>query len=111
MTEQQDQVRPDFAMVGITDDNAHPHTRVILIASTELSQVELRSEVKNPGYYFLGSYVKPTYLKFLTAEMRTYVIVQAATYQEAFQKLFSTWDPRGSAPHHPPSGPPKRGIR
>lgn len=71
----QPEQRPDFVIVGVPADG-----RVMLMASTELNEVELRAETERTRY-------------FLTTQMRGYVVVIADNYPEAFARLFGQWSP------------------
>ncbi len=75
------QLRPDFVIVGT------PHAKgVVVLASTELSQVELNYEARD---ICLDEF--PVYTLLTT--MRRFVMVTGATYPEAFEKLFHEWSP------------------
>lgn len=87
-------------MVGATLND-----RVMLIASSELTEVELQVvyEENFAPIWQERAYEPPNRTVALTASMRRYVIVYGATYAEALRKLFEHWDPadRSSQPALP----------
>lgn len=82
--------QPDWVMIGAQLDNG----RVRLLASKELNQAEL--EVTRNWHDSLFEHVPtaaPVPRYFLTAEMRTYVLIEADDYPTAFGSLFRQWSP------------------
>jgi len=83
--------RPDWVMMGV------PHGGgVRLYASRELNAAELemaRDYVEvDPFDLFEPARLTPWQIK-LTVEMRTFYVIEALTYQDAFAGLFKTWSP------------------
>lgn len=87
-----DRSTPDWVMLGVPT----PDGRVAIYASKELNQAELSHETEFDvdiyGWYRPPIRNPHTRIE-LTVEMRTYVIVTADSYQEAFQRLFNHWSP------------------
>jgi hypothetical protein len=82
--------RPDWAMCGMPN----PAGGVRLIASKELNTAELEAHLSFPeirGLFLDPSTVTERYT--LTAEMRTFVIIDAPDYLSAFKSLFEGWTP------------------
>lgn len=87
----QPEQRPDFVIVGVPADG-----RVMLMASTELNEVELRAETEFdewPDRYGMLRAEPRRTRYFLTTQMRGYVVVIADNYPEAFARLFRQWSP------------------
>lgn len=83
--------RPDFVIVGVPCEAG-----VMLMASTELNEVELRAESDYDRYaddFGMLRYTNPRHRYYLTTQMRGYVVVVAPTYPEAFARLFGQWSP------------------
>lgn len=83
---------PDFIVVG-----GQYGDKVMLLASKELADVELKEELDNLdrllGRHY-SRYIEPSrYDIRLTAEMRDYVIVWGEDYPQAWQTLFECWTP------------------
>lgn len=95
--------RPDWVMLGIPSSDG----RVVLMASKELTQAELSMEAEvDPFDWRLDPYriVNPIRRYFVTAEMKTYVIIVANTYGAALTTLMRQWQPdqqRGQRPALP----------
>ena len=85
--------RPDWVMCGAQN----PDGRVRLLASKELTQAELREEMEYPDLpYPERLFVNPfdvTQRFFLTAQMRSFTIIDAPDYPAAFKSLFEGWSP------------------
>jgi|SRR5262252_6840796 len=83
-------LRPDWVMCG----GPHP-PGVRLLASRELTEVELRAEMDwldpvDPWATFPGI---PVARYFLTAQMRQFILIDAPDYPSAFKALFEKWSP------------------
>lgn len=93
------EVRPDWVMCGLPSGDG----RVMILASTELSQAELEAqrdhfELIDPYDAFGPIYPGPTRYT-LRIDMNRFVIVVADTYEQAFRSLFEQWSPkRASTP-------------
>lgn len=82
--------RADFVIVG-----AQHGEGVLVLASRTLTYAQLEHEFQ---YYTslsdpFSAYYLPMDHITLEIEMSTYTVVKAPTYQEAFTKLFRTWNP------------------
>jgi hypothetical protein len=87
-----DQSTPDWVMLGVPT----PNGQVAVYASKELNHAELTHETEMDEYLWLWSDLiqrVPRRRIELTVEMRTYVVVIADTYAEAFRILFDEWSP------------------
>lgn len=96
---------PDWVIVGISDDMG-----VMLYASIDLRDAELRYEIREREIRdqdLLVSYSQMAH-SYLTVDMRKYVVVRAATYQEAMAKLFAFWRPEPA--HREALEPPWRAL-
>lgn len=89
---------PEWVMVGI---RISPD-RVRLLASQEMDEVELRSERLDLRPLFdrqdpFGMDSSADYFArtkyYVTATMRTYIVVEADDYPAAFRTLFAQWAP------------------
>ncbi|MGW6698835.1 hypothetical protein [Nocardia sp. NPDC055049] len=87
--------RPDFVILGAP----HPEGGVIVLASKELTQAELRTELNEDelfgGYGYdrrIGSVLRD-YRTTLSTELRGYTMVLADTYGQAMANLFEQWTP------------------
>jgi hypothetical protein len=79
---------PDWVMVG----GPLPDGSVRIIASKELSEVELRTRVEHTVYRKgIGPVAEQHFL--MTCDMGSYLMVHAPTYADAFQHLFTQWSP------------------
>ena len=85
-------VRPDWVMLGMRDP---ARDGVMLLASKELTLAELsyEAEVADYGWAFEIRQAIVSHRYELRAEMATYVIITAPTYEQAFEHLFRTWRP------------------
>lgn len=87
---------PDFVMVG-----GKVHGKVVLLASRELVEVELREEAEKQDHEdrmaaLYGLPRQPPKIRhYLTAEVKSWTQVWADSYPEAFQILFEQWTPAG----------------
>lgn len=91
MTNPYTQARPDFVIVGVPCEAG-----VMLMASTELNEVELRYEADRDEWadpFGRICVTPPRHRYYLTTEMRGYTVVVAPTYPEAFARLFGQWSP------------------
>ena len=88
---------PDWVMLGIP----MPDGRFAIYASTELNHAELRHEIEEPdwitGWHSRIRTPGRTIVE-LTVNMRTYVIVTADSYAQAFDRLFAHWSPQPVRP-------------
>lgn len=89
-----DTSKPDWVMLGVSFGD-----KVRVLASTELTEAELASELENyddlyGGWDFGRTGVRPRYRHTVTAEMRTFVMVEADTYELALAALFGQWTPK-----------------
>lgn len=87
---------PNWVMVGTTQ----PDGTVVILASTDLSQAELRHETE-----WLWDDLGPRRLHRLafswcelTVRMGTYVMASGSTYEEALRRLFEHWSPATAKP-------------
>lgn len=83
--------RPDFVILGAP----RPEGGVVVLASKELTQAELRTELLDSDDLF-GDRITTRlrdYRTMLSTELRGYNIVMADTYGEAMAKLFAQWTP------------------
>lgn len=87
---------PDWVMLGVPT----PDGRVAVYASKELNQAELTHETEFDDIYAWYEPVirVPRHRIELTVEMRTYVVVTADTYAQAFRVLFDEWSPETGRP-------------
>jgi len=85
-----DRVFPQWLMIGVRITN----DCVRIIASQELSQAELRTEYEYADFYRFASLDKCFGRRsLLTADLRSFIIITADTYEHAFQHLFEQWSP------------------
>jgi hypothetical protein len=81
---------PDWVVLGAPA----PDGRVTVWASRELNDAELRDEMDVPDIWDSWSLLRERGRRItLSVEMRTYTVVFADTYAEAFQILFGEWSP------------------
>lgn len=80
--------RPDWVVLGSPHQNG-----VMILASKDLTQAELEFERDDLMAWGRVEAVASHYRITLTVEMRTYVVVFADTYAEAWQRLFQQWQP------------------
>lgn len=92
--------KPDFVMFGIQE----PHGGVILFASTQLTQAELKSEVdgymsscKGCGYPDVHTSCRgmhiPVRVTTLKVGIAQFTMIRAETYGGALRSLMETWQP------------------
>lgn len=84
--------RPDWVICGIPWDN----DKVAILASTELSHAELETKADDI-HVEAWEFVRPTRTTTryaLVVHMRSFVIVVADTYEQAFRSLFEQWTPQ-----------------
>jgi hypothetical protein len=81
---------PDFVIVGSPAADGG----VVLLASQELNDAELRAEVPLPDVTAWPALAAPKPRYFITAQMRTYVIIWAPDYPAAWRSLFEHWAPK-----------------
>ena len=83
--------RPDWVMCGVQN----PAGGVRLLASSELTQAELEAQIDRPDIFHdpLFGPSPVTQRLNLTAEMRTFTMIEAPDYPAAFQALFKHWSP------------------
>lgn len=96
------QSTPDWVMLGVPT----PDGRVAIYASKELNQAELTHETElddNFWRYDQRPMFRPIERIELTVQMRTYYIVTADTYAQAFRVLFDEWSPEPSRPELEPA--------
>jgi hypothetical protein len=101
--------RPDWVMCGMPQPGRMGWVR--LIASKELNTAELQAEYSRPDIAYEPLFLDPSSVRqrfFLTAEMRTFVIIDAPDYPSAFKSLFEGWTPEPAA--RPALGEGRRGI-
>ncbi|HKU53030.1 MAG TPA: hypothetical protein VJQ25_11215 [Nitrospira sp.] len=80
---------PDWVMLGVTVDDG-----VLVFASDELTQAELREEVDVDIMAFGTVHVVDALKHYeLNAETRSFTWARGATYAEAIQTLMRTWAP------------------
>jgi hypothetical protein len=83
---------PDWVVLGVRTDDG-----VIVIASTEMTQAELRYEVDlEHDFRSVTARAVPnrdTQRYHLTTTMKRFVMVMGATYAEAMTNLFGMWSP------------------
>lgn len=97
--------RPDWTMLGVPYGDG-----VMVIASSELRQAELRLIIGRPEFTFgaepFVTAMHDTYE--LTTTMGSVVIALGADYVEAVARLFTTWTPDPSRKPVPvlPTAPP-----
>lgn len=85
----QPQPRPDWVVLGTPAGDG----KFAVIASKDLNEAELGREVDYIEDW-TGSRIRtPAVRNTLTVEMRTYTVVVADSYAEAFRTLFATWSP------------------
>jgi hypothetical protein len=73
---------------------------VRLIASKELNTAELRAEFSRAALTYEPLFLDPSSVSqryFLTAEMRTFTVIDAPDYPTAFKALFEGWTPEPAA--------------
>jgi len=96
------QSTPDWVMLGIPT----PDGRVAIYASKELNHAELTHETERDDYlwspYDLIQRIPRRRIE-LTVNMRTYYVVTADTYAEAFRSLFDAWSPEPVRPELEPA--------
>lgn len=88
--------RPDWVMCGAPGLGGG----VRLIASGELNQAELEAQFSYPD--IRGLFLDPSGVSqrfTLTAEMRTFTVIDAPDYPAAFKALFEGWTPEPAARH------------
>lgn len=99
------QAPPDFVVFGVPLDDG----TVMLYASNELSEIELRHEVENAFLeeeYHLFS--PPVDHFFLSTQMRSIVVIHAINYAAAFRALMDSWQPPPRK--REPLLPPRKGL-
>jgi hypothetical protein len=87
-----DRSTPDWVMLGVPT----PDGKVAIYASKELNHAELTHEIEQDDVFWRYDQrprFPPRTRIELTVEMRTYVIVTADTYAQAFRVLFDEWSP------------------
>ncbi len=85
-------MRPDWVMLGMP----LPNGWVRLVASQTLSQVQLETYVNNvPNFYDPYGVVDVKWRYVLTAELSSFVLIDAVDYPTAFERLFKEWSPQG----------------
>ena len=86
---------PDWVMCGVQN----PAGGVRLLASQDLTQAELQALIDYPEIVYdpfpVPGQVRQRFL--LTAEMRTFSMIEAPDYPAAFQALFEHWSPQPAA--------------
>jgi hypothetical protein len=88
--------RPDWVMCGMPNFGGG----VRLIASKELNRAELEAQFERPEIWDDVAYALPPVVRqryILTAEMRTFTVVDAPDYPAAFKSLFEGWSPEPAA--------------
>jgi hypothetical protein len=97
--------RPDWVMVGMPMDDG----RVRLIASKELNYAELQVKIGHQDIFEGIAPVRAVVTSreiLLTTDMRTFILIEADTYADAFSELFRQWSPeRGRHPAIEPGLP------
>lgn len=78
---------------GERDPVALPDGTVRIIASKELYEAELRSEVDRLSVWQSPEPFAVRTRYYVTCEMRSYVIISAPDYASAFTHLFTQWSP------------------
>jgi hypothetical protein len=99
--------RPDWVMCGMPQPGDTGWVR--LLASKELNQAELTAQMQYPetfGIFPAPSIVTQRYT--LTAEARTFIVIDAPDYPTAFRSLFEDWTPEPAA--RPAVGEGRRAI-
>lgn len=91
--------RPDWVMCGAPN----PSGGVRLIASKELNRAELEAQFEYEDIWDGGLFapagltpvgrVLRSHRYSLTADMRTFVVIDAPDYPSAFRSLFEGWSP------------------
>lgn len=89
---------PDWVMLGVP----RPDGSVMIFASVELRDAELRHEVDDLDLEALSrdrDWRVPWARRrfFLTVELKTYVMAHGATYAEALARLMREWSPEQAA--------------
>ena len=85
--------KPGFVVVGGEQDVAGEHA-IVLMASMTLCDIELREQYNSLQSWGSAVRAEPDYRKTsLVIEMGDYVTVIAASYPEAWQKLFDAISP------------------
>lgn len=83
--------RPDWVMCGMPQPGGDG---VRLIASKELDRAELEAQVSRLEVWPGEMFPDPVSQRFLlTAEMRTFTVIDAPDYAVAFRTLFEGWTP------------------
>jgi hypothetical protein len=88
--------RPDWVMCGMPMPGDGGWVR--LLASKELNHAELTAQMQYPetlGLFLDLSAVTQRYT--LTAEARTFIVIDAPDYPAAFRSLFENWTPEAAA--------------
>jgi hypothetical protein len=96
MTYAEPRSRPDWVMVGVSHDGG-----VTLYASRELNYAELVYEADYDEAFFgyeAAVAVKTSARHRLTADLRTFVLIQAPDYPAAFTRLWGVWSPETAKP-------------
>jgi hypothetical protein len=84
------QQRPDWVVLGVPAADG----KVAVLASKDLNEAELSREVDYVHDFWGGARIRALPARnTLTVEMRTYTVVVADSYAEAFRTLFDTWSP------------------
>jgi hypothetical protein len=83
------QMRPDWAIIGLPTFDG----RVQVIASKDLTQVELEAKTRRYEFEFDDRMLGYDRIYTVTFEMSTFTIVIADSYPEAFRTLFDSWSP------------------
>lgn len=82
--------RPDWVVLG----GPAPDGKVAVYASKDLNQAELAHEMDHPWDIRVSHpFREPARRITLTVEMRSYTVVVADTYADAFRHLFDAWSP------------------
>lgn len=83
-------MRPDWVILGIDMGDEG----VAVIASSELTQAELRNEVSYEPLWAWSERVEPVENRFIMeTTMTKYVWIRGKTYRDALRTLFERWEP------------------
>lgn len=91
---------PDFIMLGVREGNG----RCSIYASTELDNIQLRSEMQvecTDVFSLCRVAPKPVVRHFINAELRSFVVATGDTYELALGALLNEWTPPDTRPEKP----------
>jgi len=102
--------KPQWIVIGI-QAMPGPEGGVAILASKAISGVTLDAQYDHPSLVDDGRVVRNDAIYTIEATMKDFVIVYGSTYEEAFRRLFNTWDPNPEPmPYHPIVNPVRREI-